>query len=269
MTSDAPVPDDSLGALFGFSAWLYPRVWAGFALAWAVTLLPGNLVMIVVQLIFGMGNAEHPEGRTLIISAASMLILVPAVILHTWVCIMMGDAVLRGDEPSLLDAAGRALSRLPAQMWTIAHLALRALPFSFLAGAAAGFTFKDSPRTAVALIALIAVPAAYCIMHWMLAPIVTLLEGLSGGAAVRRSWALSGARFWRFSFHFLIYYAAALVPSVAIGVASENLFPAWSAGLVGSAIDGLLITPFSVGLFLALYRREVARGAAATAVAPV
>lgn len=268
MTDEAPVPNDSLGSLFDFSAWLYPRVWAGFALVWAVTLLPGDLVMIAVNLVFGSADAAHPQGRTLIIAAARILVLVPAVILHGWVCIAMGDAVLRGGECSLLGASGRVLSRLPAQIWTVAHLAIRSLPFSLLAGVAAGFTFQNSPRTAVALVVLIAVPAAYCVMHWMLAPIVTLLEGLSGGAALRRSWELSGVRFWRFAFQFIVYYAAALVPAAVIGALAAKLLPASSAGLLGNAVNGLLITPFSVGLFLALYRREAARGAAAAAETP-
>ena len=49
MIDEAPVLTDSLGSLFDFASWLYPRVWTGFVLSWAVTLLPVGILSLAAQ----------------------------------------------------------------------------------------------------------------------------------------------------------------------------------------------------------------------------
>ena len=106
---------------------------------------------------------------------------------------------------------------------------------------------------------------AYLFVRWALSPLVTLLEDLSGGAALRRSGELSKARFWLFGFHYGVYYGGMFAISLLAPWLSAKLAPAWSVDLICGAVNVGMIGPFFTGMFTALYRREFARAAAAAA----
>lgn len=269
MTDEAPVPNDSLGSLFGCAAWLYPRFWTDCALIWAVTCLPGELVLMAVNRAMGLVSPEDIAraardgalGRVGVHLVVKFSILMGVYLLHHWACIALGNARLGGEENSSKDALRLVISRLRAQVWTMLHFGARLLPICIVAGVAATFTANAPPRTVAAIVALVVLPALYFLTHWTMAPVVTLLEGLSGREALLRSWELSGARFGLFVFHYVVYYVVYLVPSILFGQLSLKVLPAWSAGLVEAALTGLLIAPFGAGMFLALYRRETLRPA--------
>jgi hypothetical protein len=142
------------------------------------------------------------------------------------------------------------------------------MPLAFMGGLTAMLVVRDSPLTAAAVVTLVFLPFMYFTLRWSLATVVTLFEGLSGGAALRRSAQLSGARFWLFSFQFIVYNVAVIVPSVILSLACAKVVPAWSNRMFATAASGMLIAPFSYGLYLALYRREFARGVPAPESAP-
>lgn len=269
MTDEPPVPNDSFGSLFDFASWLYPRVWTGFVLTWAVTLLPVGVLTFALDRVGLSGGViaavrDGAWGRAALF--AGMQFLYWGVLLfHGWVNLSLVEAVSRGGESSLGDALSRTGARLPAQVWTLAHAAFRILPLALAGGVAAGLTFRDSPLTAAGALGLIALPASYFTVRWSLSSFVALLEGLSGGAALRRSAELSGGRFWLYSFQFCLFHVLVIVPSVILSVGGLKLLPAWAAGLFASGASAILIAPFSCGLYLALYWREAARAAPAAA----
>lgn len=269
MTDDRPVPNDAFGSLFEYAFWLYPRVWAGFALLFAATMAPGQLASIAAGGALGLSSpaelgaavqsgAVGRIGLLLAIKVAFFGVL----LFNHWACLAMADAVARGEEPSVGAALGAALRRLPAQAWTFLGFFFRLIPIALMAGIAAGLTVRDSPATAVLVLILGGIPYAYFTLRWALSSVVTQLEGVSGGDALRRSSALCGGRFWLFSFQFVVYNAAALAPAFILGFAARRFLPAWAASVPGIVFAGLVLSPFSKGMILALYRREAARAAA-------
>jgi hypothetical protein len=271
MTDQPPVPDDSLSSLFAAAAGAYPRVWASAADLWAVTMLPADLIVIVVGKAMGLTTAldfaeaqrAGATGRVLLASVLKLLIIVPAFMLHFWSTLSLCDAALRGTERPVKDALAIVLSRLPAQLWTLAHMMARLLPLGFLAALAAGLIVvgRDSRVVTIGLGVLFAAVFLFYIVRWSMTPVVTLFEGISGGDAVRRSWAISGARPALFAWHFGVYYAVVLVCSSAGTWLTGKVFPEWSAALMGNAVNLLLTGPFSAAMIMGLYRRETARDA--------
>lgn len=269
MSEEAPLPSDSLGSLFIFASWLYPRVWMGFALLCAVTLLPGELLILAGNQTAGLESTtdfvEAARGGAwarILIPVASMAAFVSLMLLYGWAGLSLGDSVAGGGDISLRGALRATVARLPAQVWTLVHMVVRLFPLVFVGGVVAGFTARESPLTAIAVVVVVALPIIYFTMRWMFSSAVTLFEGLSGGAALRRSSELSGARFGLVAFHFIVYNAIVLSAAILISVMSESIVPDWGAGLVGTVLGGMLVTPFTAGMFLGLYRREAARGAA-------
>lgn len=268
MIDEAPVPTDSLGSLFDFASWLYPRVWTGFVLSWAVTLLPVGIITLAAQNASPGGVAgsirDGAWGRAALgmgVQAVYWLVLM----CNGWLNIALVDAGSREGEVSFGDALGRTASRLAAQIWTLAHTGFRIMPLALLGGVVAGLTLRDSPVTAAAAVLLIALPVIYFTIRWSLSAYVTAIEGISGGAALRRSSELCGGRFWRYTFQFALFQALVILPSVVMSVGGVKVLPIWAATLFAPAASAIVIAPFSCGLFLGLYRREEARVAVAAA----
>lgn len=269
MIDEAPVPTDSLGTLFDFASWLYPRVWTGFVLSWAVALLPVELLSLAAQNAGPGGVAAAVQARAwgwALFFMGVHAVYGSALMCHGWLNIALADAASREGETSFGRSLARMGTRLPAQAWTLAHSGFRILPLALAGGIVAGLTMRESPMTAAAAALLVAFPVVYFTIRWSLSAFVTLLEGISGGAALRRSSELSGGRFWLFTLHFALLQALAIVPSVILSVAGLKVLPAWAAAFFAPAASAILIAPFSCGLFLALYRREGTRGAAAAPV---
>lgn len=267
--------DDSLSPLLRAALRLFPRVWAAAAALWAVTILPGELVLVGVARSLGLMNPEDFAAasssggawRVLVLSAAQVAIVFPLVMVHFWACIAVCDAVIAGGEPSPRAALSLVIARIPAQVWTFVHVFIRMLPLGVLAGsaAAAAYATEASVPAMAALGALVAAVTVYFMFRWTLTPIVTLLEGLSGGEAVRRSRALSGRRYGLFAFQYGVYYAWVAGVSMLVVWLAGKAAPAWFAGLASGAINAVVIGPLGTGMFTALYRREAARDAAPAA----
>lgn len=272
MIDEAPAPNDSLGSLFDCGAWLYPRVWIGFTLVFASTLLPAELISIVVARIMGLDGPEALAqaaragafGRIGVFFVMKILFFT-ALLFNHWSCLAVADEVARGGELTLVEALSRGLRRLPAQLWTVIGLSLRLSPLGFAGGLAVVLSLRDSPLTAVFAIAITAIPYVYFTLRWILSTAVVQFEGVSGGAALQRSSALTGPRFWLVSFQFAVYTLAGTVPALVVTFASAKFLPGWAAGLPGLIFGALVVGPFTTGMFLALYRRESARAAAAAA----
>lgn len=266
MIEEAPVPTDSLGSLFDFASWLYPRVWTAFVLNWAFIIFPISLVALAAERAGGEGGAggavrEGAWGRAVALLGVQFLYWA-VLMFSNWIAIILADSAAREREISYRDALSRTLARLPAALWTLANTGFRILPLALAGGVVAGLTMRDSPLLAAGAILLIAAPMAYFTVRWSLSAYVALFEGLSGGAALRRSSALSGRRFWLFTLHFCVLQALALAPSIILSVGGLKMLPAWAAAVFAPAASAILIAPFSNGLFLGLYRREESGGAA-------
>ncbi len=268
MIDEAPVPTDSLGSLFDFAAWLYPRVWVSFALNWAVILLPVGIAVLVVERWGpgGVGGAvqQGAWGRALVLAGTQALYWL-VLMCSNWINMSTAEAAARDGESSFGEAVSRTASRLPAQLWTLISTGIRIMPMALAGGIVAGLTMRDSPLTAIGAVLLISLPVTYFTVRWSLSSYVALFEGISGGLALRRSSELSGRRFWLFAFHFCLLQALAVTPSIILSVGGLKVFPIWAAALFAPAASALVIAPFSNGLFLALYRRETSGGAAAAA----
>lgn len=266
MIDESPVPADSLGSLFAFASWLYPRVWTGFVLSWAAAMLPAGLISLAAQKAVPGGFAgavqEQAWGRAAFVAGVQLLYW-SVVMCHGWINIVLVEAASRGADGSFGDAVGRMGARLPALVWTFLNNVFRLLPLGLAGGAVAGLTVRDSPFIAAGAMLLVALPVAFFTIRWSLSTFATLFEGLSGGAALRRSSELSGGRAWLFAFHFALVQALIIVPATIISVVGLKVLPAWAAALLSPAAGALLIAPLSCGLFLALYRRESARFAPA------
>lgn len=271
MTDHAPAPNDAFSSLFDVAGWLYPRVWASYAAVWAMTLLPGDLLSIAFSWALGMSApadvaAAAQAGETLKILLASfgkVVIFLPAVLIHGWATMLVSDAAYHGVEKTPGEALGQVLSRLFALLWTMAHMMARIMPLMFAAGVVGGLTMRDSPLTAAACALLAGAPLLYFTTRWMFSSTVTLFEGVSGGAALRRSSELVGRSFWRSAAQFFVYNVLVMTPAFLLGFVVAKLVPAWSARLLATGVSSLTIAPFSMGLFMAMYWRESARGAAA------
>jgi len=262
MIDEAPVPTDSLGSLFEFASWLYPRVWTGFVLSWAVTLLPVGIISLAAERVSPGGASAAMQQGALGRAALALgvqLLYWSVLMCNGWLNLALADAGTREGEASFGDSLSRMVSRLPAQVWTLAHTGFRILPLALVGGVAAGLTLRDSPLTALGAVALISIPVIYFTIRWSLSSFVTLIEGISGGAALRRSSELCGARFWPYAFQFVLFQALVIVPSVIMSVGGVKVLPLWAAALAAPAASAIVIAPFSCGLFLALYRREAAR----------
>lgn len=262
MIDEAPVPTDALGSLFDFASWLYPRVWTGFLLSWAVVALPvGLLSLAVAHFIPGgvAGALRDGAWSRAAVAAGMQAFYWSAIMCHGWLNIVLVDAGSREGEVSFGDALTRTVSRLPAQIWTLAHTGFRIMPLALVGGVVAGLTLRDSPLTAAGAVLLIAIPVIYFTIRWSLSSFVTLIEGISGGAALRRSSELCGGRFWLYAFHFALFQALVIVPSVVMSVGGVKVLPLWAATLFAPAASAIILAPFSGGLFLGLYRREEKR----------
>lgn len=262
MIDEAPVPTDSLGSLFDFASWLYPRVWTGFVLGWAVTLLPVGIISLAAQNASPGGVAgaiqQGAWGRAAL-AMGVQLVYWTVLMCNGWLNLALVDAGSREGEVSFGDALTRTVSRLPAQIWTLAHTGFRIMPLALVGGVVAGLTLRDSPLTAAGAVLLIAIPVIYFTIRWSLSSFVTLIEGISGGAALRRSSELCGGRFWLYAFHFALFQALVIVPSVVMSVGGVKVLPLWAATLFAPAASAIILAPFSCGLFLGLYRREEKR----------
>lgn len=84
----------------------------------------------------------------------------------------------------------------------------------------------------MAAVLLIAIPVIYFTIRWSLSAFVTMIEGISGGAALRRSSELCGGRFGLYTFHFALFQALVIVPSVVMSVGGQRAREA-DAVLVG------------------------------------
>lgn len=265
MIDEAPVPTDNLGSLFDFASWLYPRVWTGFVMSWAATLLPvGMLSLAVAHFIPGgvAGAVQQGAWGRAALAAGVQAVYWSVLMCNGWLNIALVDAGSREGEASFGDSLSRMLSRLPAQIWTLANTGFRVMPLALAGGVVAGLTMRDSPLTAAGAVLLIAIPVVYFTIRWSLSAFVTLIEDISGGAALRRSSELCGGRFWLYTLHFGLFQALVIVPSVVMSVGGVKVLPLWAATLFAPAASAIVIAPFSCGLFLALYRREAARVAA-------
>lgn len=274
MSDQPPVPDDSLSSLFENGSWLFPRAWSGFALIFCVTVLPMEILSALGNRALGLEStaaiAQASRDGALdrvLLSFALKLMYALVALFDSYACIAMGEALARGEAMSAGDALRSALARLPAQLWTTFNFMVRLLPVGLLTGIAAALAYRDSLPTAIVAGVLGGGVYAYFTLRWIFSALVTQLEGLSGGAALRRSSSLSAGRFWLVSFQFLGYNAVVIVPSVILGYALASGMPEWAAGMTSAAFGSLAIAPFTTGIFLALYRREAARDAA-TAQAP-
>ncbi len=262
MTDEAPVPTDSLGSLFDFASWLYPRVWTSFLLSWAVTVLPVGLISLAAQMAGPGGFAgavqERAWGRAAFFLGVQALYW-SVVLCHGWLNLVLAEAASRNADSSFGDAVNLVGSRLPAQAWTFLNNVFRLLPLALAGGVVAGLTMRDAPLIAAGTAVLIVVPVVYFTIRWSLSAFVTFFEGISGGAALRRSSELSGGRAWLFAFHFAVVQVLIFVPAAVISFGGLKVLPAWAAALFGPAAGAIVVAPFSCGLFLALYRREGAR----------
>ncbi len=271
MTDHAPAPNDAFSSLFDVAGWLYPRVWASYAAVWAMTLLPGDLLSIGFAWALGLSSpadvaaaAQAGEGaKILLVSFGKVAIFLPAVLIHGWATMLVSDAAYHGVEKTPGEALGQVLTRLFALLWTLGGMMIRILPLTLAAGVVGGLTVRDSPLTAAACALLAGIPLIYFTTRWMFSSAVTLFEGVSGGAALRRSSDLVGQRFWRNALQFLVYNVLVMTPAFILGFVVAKVVPAWSARVIATGVSSLTIAPFSMGLFMALYWRESARGAAA------
>lgn len=270
MSDQPPSPDDSLSSLFENGSWMFPRVWEGFALVFAATLLPMEAVSILCERALGMESAaaimqasrEGAFGRIAVLGALKVAYAL-GTLFYSYACLAMAEACARGEALPPSDALRAALSRMPAQLWTTFNFLIRVTPVGLVGGLVMALTFRDSPPTAIFAGVLTGGAYVYFLFRWLFSALVTQFEGLSGGEALRRSSALSGGRFWLVSFQFVVYNAVAAVPSIILAFAITQYMPEWVAGAVSLAIGALVVSPFATGIFLAMYRRETARAVSA------
>lgn len=234
----------SVGEVVTVSLRAYARWWTELAPLAAVFVVPGQLLLVVVER--ALGDAGAPRGPEGAASTPAML----AVLLVALVSLVLGTVqqgavtwaamrALLGGEPTL----GRAIRVGVRRLWSV-----------LLVGLLTGLA------TLVGLVLLV-IPGLIVVVRLAVVMPVLIVEGARGRAALRRSWRLVRGRSWPAAGVLLVVVLLSGLVGAVVSLLVEGV------GLppeVSAAVASILWTPLYAVLVGALYIDLRARELAST-----
>lgn len=257
--------------------------WRTFLLAVGAVLVPLSLLTNIVlaalapELIVpdfaalfdpeAMAAGEPPFGTGVLValaavSALSFLLVTPI----SWsVCAVVAEEAVAGRDVDAGGAVGKGLRRFPAVLgvFLLQALAVIALVAIVAAGTFVAVQAVGNVGALVVLPLLLVwlVAAVWLYVRWSLAVPVAVIEQAGPVQSLRRSWRLTGRRFWwLLGTLLLVTIVATVVGSIAatpfqmLSLASGSAtFVAAVLVSLGSVVSGLITTPVTVNALTLLY----------------